>query len=534
MYHALIVDDEIHAAAGIEQGVRWETLDVTEVYTAHSVRQAKEIMADRSIDIVICDIEMPQGNGFELQQWIRDGEMRTETIFLTCHAEFHYAQQAVQLGGLEYMLKPVRFPELERILSKALDKIKKARDNDSFNETLKHYYNLWSIHQPLLVERFWMDVVHREISSQRDSLSDVLERRRIPYTPDSAFELVLAVVRHWHRPLDPKDNKIMAYALRNAAEHLYGTGGQACHTVQLKTDALLILLPTGERQASGKNAHVSLSEAYIESCNRFFYCDVSCYIGHPVVIAEVPDLVERLLERDVNNVNGANRVFILSDALHTDLPVAMPDMTHWAQLLKQGAGARLVRELAAYLDQLIDSTAIDAQYLYSFSQDYAQMIYYVLKLQGLQAHRIYSDKRFQQLSAESTRSVRALRQWAVQMVETAIHHLHGAKEPGTVVERVKRYIEEHIGDQLNRDEVASHFYLHPDYLSRIFKKETGQLLSDYLLQERIRLSRELLANTDLPVSAVAMTVGYGNFSHYAKIFKQATGFTPQEYRKVHT
>jgi len=528
MFQALIVDDEVHAANGVEQGVDWERLNVSGVFIAHHIKQAKEILGTRPIDIVICDIEMPQGSGLELQQWIREADIKVETVFLTCHAEFQYAQLAVQLGSLEYMLKPVRFDELERTLQKALAKIQKAREQTSFNETLRTYYKLWSIHQPLLIERFWLDLIQRDIPPHPESIQDALSRRNIPYSSDMTFSIVLVAVRRWHKELLPKDEKILAYALRNSAEHLYRTEGMPCQAVQLMKGTLLVIFPSGGKDEADLAAACG---AYIESCSRYFYCDINCYIGTSVMLEQVPDMVERLIERDKDNVNSAGRVFSLEDRLLTNSSVPMPNLNEWSNLLKQGAKEGLIREISAYFDGIGSIASVNAQHLHDFSHDFTQMVYYVMKLQGLQAHRMFTDKTFQRLAAEATRSVQHLRQWAVLMAETAFRHMRDAKESGTVVERVKRYIAENIGQSLNRDELAAHFYLNPDYLSRIFKKETGQLLSDYLLAERIRLSKDLLAKTDLPVSTVAVTVGYANFSHYAKIFKQATGLTPQEYRK---
>lgn len=57
-------------------------------------------------------------------------------------------------------------------------------------------------------------------------------------------------------------------------------------------------------------------------------------------------------------------------------------------------------------------------------------------------------------------------------------------------------------------------------------------LSEYLTQERMRLAQSLLKNTSFPISIIASRVGYVNFSHFAKVFKQEFGVSPSEYRKI--
>lgn len=84
---------------------------------------------------------------------------------------------------------------------------------------------------------------------------------------------------------------------------------------------------------------------------------------------------------------------------------------------------------------------------------------------------------------------------------------------------------------MSRDVIAAQAFMNPDYLSRIFKRETGLSISDYVLQERIARAKELLSKTEMPVSSVATAVGYSNFSHFTKIFRKYTDRNPMDYRQ---
>ncbi|MDL2301411.1 response regulator [Lachnospiraceae bacterium OttesenSCG-928-D06] len=124
----LIVDDEIFAIDAIIDGVNWDALEYDEVLKAGSYRQAVDLFLKKSIDVVLCDIEMPGESGLELINWINEYHPNTECIILSCHDEFDFARQAVALKCLDYVLKPAKYDLLTEILKKAGEVVKeKAR-----------------------------------------------------------------------------------------------------------------------------------------------------------------------------------------------------------------------------------------------------------------------------------------------------------------------------------------------------------------------------------------------------------------------
>ena len=126
----LIVDDEIFAIEGIKAGVNWEVLDFSEVLTANSYAQAVEIMEDTPVEIILCDIEMPNESGLELVAWVNEHHPKTECIILSCHDEFDFARQAVQLRCLDYILKPARYDFLTEVLGNAIQTVKEKNHQD--------------------------------------------------------------------------------------------------------------------------------------------------------------------------------------------------------------------------------------------------------------------------------------------------------------------------------------------------------------------------------------------------------------------
>lgn len=126
----LIVDDEIFAIEGIKAGVNWDVLDFSEVLTANSYAQAVEIMEHTPAEIILCDIEMPNESGLELVAWVNEHHPKTECIILSCHDEFDFARQAVQLRCLDYILKPARYDFLTEVLRNAINTVEEKNHQD--------------------------------------------------------------------------------------------------------------------------------------------------------------------------------------------------------------------------------------------------------------------------------------------------------------------------------------------------------------------------------------------------------------------
>lgn len=113
------------------------------------------------------------------------------------------------------------------------------------------------------------------------------------------------------------------------------------------------------------------------------------------------------------------------------------------------------------------------------------------------------------------------------------------KRPGSlsesdiaVLQRIFRYVEEHLPTELKREEIAHLVHFHPVYLSRFFKSRTGTSLSRYIANRRIEMAKALLSQSELQVSHIVHRLGYFNPSHFTRAFKQATGFTPSQYRSA--
>lgn len=167
----ILVDDEIFVVNAIKRRVSWEKHGVDEVFTANSMKQAQEVFEKEEIDFMLCDIEMPHGNGLELYEWVKENRPKVPCVFITCHPDFEYIRQALRLGSEDYILKPINYMELDEVLTKLIERLRiekktniipesiilqiakaesKKNDNKTVNEVKR--YILEHIHEDIHIE----------------------------------------------------------------------------------------------------------------------------------------------------------------------------------------------------------------------------------------------------------------------------------------------------------------------------------------------------------------------------------------------
>lgn len=126
----LLVDDEMIAIEGIMANIDFSEYGIQKVFTANSMEQAKKIIQKEKVAILMCDIEMPNGNGLELIEWVNQEKPEIVTLILSCHTEFHFAQAAVGLSCQQYLTKPATQEVLAEAMNKAIEQVNQI-DSDS-------------------------------------------------------------------------------------------------------------------------------------------------------------------------------------------------------------------------------------------------------------------------------------------------------------------------------------------------------------------------------------------------------------------
>lgn len=98
------------------------------------------------------------------------------------------------------------------------------------------------------------------------------------------------------------------------------------------------------------------------------------------------------------------------------------------------------------------------------------------------------------------------------------------------LQRAREYVHAHFSENLTLARVARAAGVHPVYLGQIFRKQFGETLGEYLNRIRVRAAAGLLANSDAPLSSIAVDLGFYDQSHFTRVFRQVTGATPGTFR----
>ncbi len=122
MIQAIVIDDEELFLRYFKTFIDWEKYGICIVATAKNGRDALELCANIQVDVCFVDINMPILNGIEFAKEVRRLKKHIEIILITGHNEFEYAQQAIKVGVLDYILKPVEEEEFMDVLSVLIEK----------------------------------------------------------------------------------------------------------------------------------------------------------------------------------------------------------------------------------------------------------------------------------------------------------------------------------------------------------------------------------------------------------------------------
>ena len=111
---------------------------------------------------------------------------------------------------------------------------------------------------------------------------------------------------------------------------------------------------------------------------------------------------------------------------------------------------------------------------------------------------------------------------------------HAARPRNETVEQICAYLAANYQQKFSLSEVAAKFYISPYYLSRLFRRVTGQSIVDYLNNRRIEAAQKLLETTELSISAIAEQTGFASAAHFRRVFREVMDISPLQYRKKQT
>lgn len=516
----LLIDDDRFVIASLMKNIAWKELGFDNVFTAYNITDAKNIIVENTVDLLLSDIDMPNGNGLELLTWIRQNHNNMPAIFLTNYADFDYAQKALTLKTFHYFLKPIEFGKLASIIKDATLQLTKQKDQQLKN-----------------CEVFWHSFLHDEISEESNALHQYFIDSQLPYTETDFFLPVLFDLFPYSLT---SENQLTSPFLDHGQQVSYMKSTFKTLFIEQLTslDVFLEYNVTSARYlAIFKLNSKEIPSLITMNCERFIHsvftdtaCNMNVYIGIPSQISSFRAHLTKLRTMAANRLDCTNSVHLVSEYYPASAEYSSCDVEALALYLKNSQYSAFLEYCEQYLNLLSSSKRLHAASINSFQIDVVQTLYSFLLKKGILANKLFHDEIYQVLSKNARNSVYDMNLYLQYIIRHTENYLKEQISDKSIVKSIQDYLDQHYAEDIKSNILTDIFYLDSDYASKLFKKEYGISFKNYLIQKRIDVAKDLLTNTNLPINTISDNVGYGNYSYFTRIFKKSIGITPIEYR----
>jgi len=534
----LLVDDEKVWLNSMAETIPWHTAGIGSVYTAASGHEALTILKDTHIDIMVTDIRMPEMSGLELIEEASKYDSRIKSIVLSGYADFDYAKQALYLKAAQYVLKPPRDEDLLAAVKELCDQIREEwKEISSYRKAVQALREKL----PLLRDNLLNQLIQgKKIVPQE--LTDHLEMYGIPFAIGDTVSLMLLRLEGSAAGYGQEHRHLIEYAVCNIAEE---TLKDEFTLWQCKSphDYLLFMIKMNNRTPGRltpeyrNRSYERLALQLQKNCKYYIKQQISI-LKSPwgAFPAEVPHMYELSLSSFVHRIGDERELLIeVSGKLESKKVKSIKTLYEpptMRELLETGRWHAIDDKLSAIFEELQQQWCESREHIIeTFFELWGSFSYIAHKNGGLLADLLpEQDSRF--LSGGHFHTVEQLQQWAGRAL-TAIRSSfndESQKERTRLAAKVKAYIEAHLHEDPNLQVLADHVYLNHSYLSRMFKLETGESISDYLLRLRMDKAVYMLRNKELKIQDIASALGYQYTQYFIKVFKKQFGMTPQEYK----
>lgn len=460
-------------------------------------------------DLVIADIRMPELNGLEMLEALKQAGFKHKTVILSAYSDFSFAQQAITLGVSEYLLKPVTAQKLEKTLLAIAGQLaeESRRDQSSRLVTVKQQF------QDLLMGKTGRIKTLRQCLDQESGFGG-----------DSPFALLGAFTGTKIYDLEALQ-QVLNQTLADDPEFRF-----------------LVMDP--------EIAGLTLA---IVACPSDF--------GKVVTFLETR-LLDQVQRHDFPNLVMGWVAVAAPEEIHNKLQ-RLREIFKWAllfgkdEMISEAKVAQL-RPSSPFFPDELEKKAIAAvahrnyDGLREAGQEFGhwwqkeiyppeQIIAGFIRFISAVANAVKESDAdlFKQLRQQEILQ-RVLDAVTMDQLEAALremlHRLSGPGQAkgssyGLIIGKALKFIAAQYQEGITREEIATRLHITPEYLSMLFYKEVGQSFTAYLKNQRINKAKELLTTTDLKIYEVAERVGYPDPKYFCRVFKEVTGTPAGEFQK---
>lgn len=529
VYKILLVDDDYHVLAYLQQMIPWKELGFEVVGSCEDGQQALHLARETKPDVILTDIGMPHKDGIALIKEASAQHPGVKSIFLTCFDEFHYAQEAVRLGSFDYILKETMDRET------IIEMLKRLKAELDQSEIKHHMLNnmKFLIKENLTVLR--SKLLERLLEGDPQAISSWLQQHRHELELEPAYPHcipILAFIDEYEALISTRFSEhTLKFAVDNAVAETAGRSGTG-FCLFYKEDMFFILY--------ARDAYISEEEVQqvaremIANLRRYLKLSMTAIIGNRCTF---PDGLTGELHHLLSS--AAQRFYLEHGTISKKGQIRFSTEDPFPSIEGMQEIKRLIlREDLTGLKDWVDQWKkyiskhqchpdLVKQRVLSLLLDVEQMIrslqpVHSESIDSALHRRIVEAKTAKQLT-DRLRSI--LNQYAAKMKE--INALPKKEE----IVKAQKYVLLNLDKKITLRDVSEHLHMNPSYFSRIFKQHTNVNFIDYVNQMKIEEAKKLIDHTNESMEQIAEKLGFESKGYFNKVFKKYYGASPSEYKQ---
>ena len=527
MYKILIVDDEEWIRRGIIAKLEYNGFQFSWAGEASNGDEALDIIRRESPHIVITDIRMNNMDGIELIRAAMRGYPKTKFIIITGYSEFEYAEQALNMGVLGYILKPVTDQNIKMNIDKAialLDKeheIKQIKDQEVILVKEK---------ESLKQERILNQVLH---SSSDMAVENTFNSVLGESANDNWYMLALFHIdssNYYDSDFKYQDLELIKFAIKNIMNDIRNDGGIRLFDNHKDINQIFALICGKQKEL----LHARFDRFIFESFSKIGkFLKISITISVSEMMPKFSNELYKQVKTayDLRFTLGSNKVFRFED-FKNNRKYVFPEQKF--KLFQSCLETYDLKNIEIALDSIFHQEDLKEASGVEIRLVYNEIINTLLKVcnkMNIDTEQII-DADFQ--VGEVLNSFGSIKE-IVSYIYTTILALYKvdtntAYDCRDMMIKVKDYIDKNYFEELSVKELSQKFAISPNYLSAVFKKETGESIKNYIMKRRVENACIMLKSTGFSIADISLSIGYADDQYFYRIFKKATGMTPFEYR----
>lgn len=531
MFKVLIVDDEVSVLEGLAYTMPWESIEVDQVFQAESAQEALTLLDHNHVDIVITDIRMPGMNGLELIKEIRKCWSGIRCIILSGHGEFDYAREAIRVDTMDYLLKPIHSEELVRTVRHVQDKLRAEWAQIAEHKETAHLLNE---HLPLLRNKLLGDLLHGRTRVWKDA-AQRMDKLQLSFKAGDSIALLLVRLEEGFYHYESNGLNLLEYAVCNITEEVFNKHFDVWCYIDAHSYLVFAMKELSQGGEDRQRLFERLSAQLQQSVQTYLKGNISIMVSR---FGFFPEDLHLLYEASLSIFRkriGNNVGFFYSmgdeqgeeaNAEALDEIYRLPTVL---TLLESGKWEEVKQKLEAVFHEVEVRYADSSEHLIETFYALASSFYHFAHKNGKQLSELVPEG--QQLTVEKLRSITQLSDWSSHVVNEfkGFSEAHLTDSRKNVLKKVEGYIHDHLSSDVSLQAIADYVHFHPVYLSKLYKQETGEALSEYIHRVRMEKAVYMLRETECKVYEIAKQIGYES-TYFNKVFKKQFQMTPQEFR----